>query len=527
MASQAWLLRRLAGLEPCHFEERTSVSNTSGVCLIGCCAELEAPSTFHDVWSNFLGGDDGVVSLTAQQLSGATALLIFSNPFIPEQVRATSELVSIIDAFGANAPPMFWITHTVSPEVRAREHFIRTLDDNLLRILEMGLDGIIPEEPAGMKLALEVRMRIQKSDYMSQTLNNIINTRRAHVVQGSNLKDQNHSIMWDYLCVRMAPSIPPCNHSLPPNQPREIGGLTVGPMIMQGAVGSVYTLGSPEAQGQVGEVVKIVEKAKQSKVQSIRRLKSSVDVMHLVTKEQWQHPNLVKLNGIYHSRTHLVFRMDYCGSDNLFQRLKCRDAANSQVRPLPLHKARSIILQLISVVAHLHTGPGVCLRDIKPEKVNLIETPEAVTLKLLDLDLAAVLGPQVMCRVACGTIPFVAPEVLIEREYDGRAADTWSLGMVLLELLCFVEVMEGVLELSPRLSRPDPQVARHIAEKMSRPHRVDGVLQHHCRKELRQLQQPLWPVTRGMLSVDAALRWRSDQAHSHVVAALRDMPQSM
>ncbi len=35
----------------------------------------------------------------------------------------------------------------------------------------------------------------------------------------------------------------------------------------------------------------------------------------------------------------------------------------------------------------------------------------------------------------CGTIEFTAPEVLSRQEYNGSAADMWSLGAVVYEML--------------------------------------------------------------------------------------------
>lgn len=35
----------------------------------------------------------------------------------------------------------------------------------------------------------------------------------------------------------------------------------------------------------------------------------------------------------------------------------------------------------------------------------------------------------------CGSPGFMAPEMVIERQYDGKKADLWSIGCILLELL--------------------------------------------------------------------------------------------
>ena len=63
----------------------------------------------------------------------------------------------------------------------------------------------------------------------------------------------------------------------------------------------------------------------------------------------------------------------------------------------------------------------------------------AGNVRLVDFGLSKFCGEDGRCRTACGTVAFAAPEVCdvalgIEKDYDGHAADLWSLGCVLLEL---------------------------------------------------------------------------------------------
>merc|ERR1712019_116299 len=101
----------------------------------------------------------------------------------------------------------------------------------------------------------------------------------------------------------------------------------------------------------------------------------------------------------------------------------------------------SIITQIASAVAHLHTGPHICHRDIKPENITLAGSGSGMCLKLVDFDLAIIREGGATCCSICGTLPFMAPEVMFSFEYDGFAADIWSLGVVFFETLCEGQVI--------------------------------------------------------------------------------------
>ena len=78
---------------------------------------------------------------------------------------------------------------------------------------------------------------------------------------------------------------------------------------------------------------------------------------------------------------------------------------------------------------------GVVHRDIKPE--NLLLT-EGEVLKLSDFGLATVFRHNEKERLLerrCGTMPYIAPEVLVKSRYNAMPADTWSCGVVLLAML--------------------------------------------------------------------------------------------
>jgi len=95
----------------------------------------------------------------------------------------------------------------------------------------------------------------------------------------------------------------------------------------------------------------------------------------------------------------------------------------------------------VNGVSYCH-GQGVCHRDLKPENLLLDENED---LKISDFGLSALYDQsnleetnesrQQLLHTTCGTPNYVAPEVLADKGYDGRAADVWSIGVILYVLL--------------------------------------------------------------------------------------------
>jgi len=86
--------------------------------------------------------------------------------------------------------------------------------------------------------------------------------------------------------------------------------------------------------------------------------------------------------------------------------------------------------QLVSALNYIH-DIGVIHRDVKPD--NILVGGSGKKLLLTDFGLSMWLGKRQKTTSVCGTLPFMAPEVLassVEHPY-GHSADFWSLGVTL------------------------------------------------------------------------------------------------
>lgn len=165
--------------------------------------------------------------------------------------------------------------------------------------------------------------------------------------------------------------------------------------------------------------VKIIEKAKiEPEEKSL--LRTEIAVLKLVN-----HPNIIKLQGTYESRTHIYIVMEKLTGGELFEQIVGKPRFSED-------DAAKLIRPLLESVGYLH-DLGIVHRDIKPENVLCGKNLEEV--KIADFGLSKMVLPTEKMDTACGTLSYVAPEVLTMQGY-GQEADIWSIGVILFLVLC-------------------------------------------------------------------------------------------
>lgn len=139
-----------------------------------------------------------------------------------------------------------------------------------------------------------------------------------------------------------------------------------------------------------------------------------------------RHPNIIRFKEVLLTPTHLAIVMEYAAGGELFERI-CNAGRFSE------DEARFFFQQLISGVSYCHSMQ-ICHRDLKLEN-TLLDGSVAPRLKICDFGYSksSVLHSQPKSTV--GTPAYIAPEVLLRKEYDGKIADVWSCGVTLYVML--------------------------------------------------------------------------------------------
>nr|XP_045002323.1 serine/threonine-protein kinase Chk1 isoform X2 [Jaculus jaculus] len=191
----------------------------------------------------------------------------------------------------------------------------------------------------------------------------------------------------------------------------------------------VQTLG----EGAYGEVQLAVNRITEEAVAvKIVDMKRAIDCPENIKKEicinkMLNHENVVKFYGHRREGNIQYLFLEYCSGGELFDRIE-PDIG------MPEQDAQRFFHQLMAGVVYLH-DMGITHRDIKPENLLLDERDN---LKISDFGLATVFrhnNRERLLNKMCGTLPYVAPELLKRKEFHAEPVDVWSCGIVLTAML--------------------------------------------------------------------------------------------
>lgn len=207
-----------------------------------------------------------------------------------------------------------------------------------------------------------------------------------------------------------------------------VGPYQIGKVLGEGFYGSVR-VGTHRGSNEK-YAVKILNKERITKFKDLQQVAVEVHVL-----KNYQHPNIIKMKEVIHAPENIYVVTELCSMDlhKYHNDLGLTEAS-----------AKNVILGILLPLYHLHTH-GICHLDLKPENILLTEIDDMEKLyytnvRLCDFGLVnmARKPDQSMAVIrrgyACGTPGFYAPEMVLKSKFEGREADMWSLGCILLEI---------------------------------------------------------------------------------------------
>ena len=146
-------------------------------------------------------------------------------------------------------------------------------------------------------------------------------------------------------------------------------------------------------------------------------IKTEIDILKIC-----HHKNIIKLYDIFENENFFYIIMEYCSGGDLFSYLE-RNKFH-----IPERQSCKIIYKILKALSYLHSF-GIIHRDIKSENILITyNNDEEFDIRINDFNLSKILGPGEYCNETCGTLSYVAPEILLKKKYN-KLVDSWSLGV--------------------------------------------------------------------------------------------------
>uniref|UniRef100_A0A8D2CLJ2 non-specific serine/threonine protein kinase n=1 Tax=Sciurus vulgaris TaxID=55149 RepID=A0A8D2CLJ2_SCIVU len=137
-----------------------------------------------------------------------------------------------------------------------------------------------------------------------------------------------------------------------------------------------------------------------------------------------EHRNMIQLFQVIETTRYMYLVMEYAEGGQLRLRIP-REGGLAEV------KVRRAFRQMVQVVHYCHQK-GVAHLDLKPE--NFVVDARGHT-KLIDFGLSTSITPGQQLTGFRGTLPYLAPEIIRRKGFEGPPADVWSLGITLYFML--------------------------------------------------------------------------------------------
>lgn len=196
------------------------------------------------------------------------------------------------------------------------------------------------------------------------------------------------------------------------------------------------------------------------------------------------HPHVTRLFDVYEEEDALYLVMECMEGGELFDRIQ-------EVKRFSERDAARAVWQMLLAINYVHSH-GIVHRDLKLENF-LYDAKGSDHLKLIDFGFSKIWDKNIKMCVSCGTLAYVAPEVLC-KSYTSQC-DMWSLGVIVFILLAGYMPFHGEEAVQTRNIKTGHYIMK--------PQRWNTV------------SKPATEFVKSLLQVDPAKRFTAEQALEH------------
>ncbi|CAL4212631.1 unnamed protein product, partial [Meganyctiphanes norvegica] len=152
----------------------------------------------------------------------------------------------------------------------------------------------------------------------------------------------------------------------------------------------------------------------------LHHMENEIKILHTIN-----HPFIIGLKECIDTEEYIYIVMELAQEGDLLEHIK-------EKKRLPENEAKFFFYQLVLAVQYLHEK-SITHRDIKLENIILSRKDKIFIVKLSDLGLSVAGISEIHGK--CGSISYMAPEMLSRGRLYTNKVDMWSLGVVLFTCL--------------------------------------------------------------------------------------------
>eukprot|EP00826_Nyctotherus_ovalis_P055757 TRINITY_DN7439_c0_g1_i9.p1 TRINITY_DN7439_c0_g1~~TRINITY_DN7439_c0_g1_i9.p1 ORF type:complete len:581 (-),score=72.32 TRINITY_DN7439_c0_g1_i9:99-1841(-) len=163
--------------------------------------------------------------------------------------------------------------------------------------------------------------------------------------------------------------------------------------------------------------VKIYDKSDTRIIQRKSLIQNEVEVL-----KQLHSPYIVKLHEVLETKSQVMLAMENVKGQNLHDYI--RGAVDKSER-----EVKRLFRQVVAGIAYCHSK-FIAHRDVKLENILVDERGDV---RIIDFGFGTLIPSGE--KMHCGTLLYMAPEILSHKEYASLSADIWALGVLLYTML--------------------------------------------------------------------------------------------
>lgn len=190
-------------------------------------------------------------------------------------------------------------------------------------------------------------------------------------------------------------------------------------LLGQGAFGKVM-LGIQVLSGKK-VAIKAIDKSHLLNEHSRRKIFREVYILKKIRSNY-----VVKILEVFESEENFLIVMEYMQGGDLLNYLKTNGK-------MPEDLCKKVFLQVVlgAITIHKH---GVLHRDFKLD--NILLDKSLTKIKICDFGVSKLVHKGEIIMDQCGTPAYLAPEIVLDKGYEGYWSDIWSLGVLLFCMVC-------------------------------------------------------------------------------------------